>query len=321
MAKRNHQGIASEYPGILEQVKERAFEQARHIQWKKLAAAVQQANEWEIFTLWLRAVVDAARQIPMAVRRKLETKAPGLLRAVETKISAVSNADTPGHEMWNLAYDWGVVNIFGEPHRDGWLDAVQYFSSMSLPYMKAWAHWERVNREWRTNPPAEWPAYEQWQTEVGAVTQLSNPESVAQQVLNSVSSLPDRDWQRLFSRFFDLVAFSLWMELVLDGDGPGCPLVRDELARRYPGFAFSGTGLSSGQSVRELNSWVVQNALCINDESVLAALSWHVRNDPAYYAIRNYAAECHECWSEHDAGRSLSFDEWRKAADNYISRS
>jgi hypothetical protein len=146
MAKRNNQGIASQYPGVLEQVKERAFQQARRVPWTTLATAVEQANEWETFALWLRAVVDAARKIPPVVERELETKAPGFIKAVRSEMASVLDGDAPGHELWNLAYDWGVVNIFGEPHRDGWLDAVHYFSSMSLPYMKAWVHWERVNK-------------------------------------------------------------------------------------------------------------------------------------------------------------------------------
>jgi hypothetical protein len=253
-----------------------------------------------------------------AVERELETKAPGYTQAVEAQVPSVLKADAPGYELWNLAYDWAVVNIFGEPHRDGWLDAVHYFSSISLPHMKAWAHWERVNREWRTNPPAEWPAYHQWQTEVAAVTRLSNPEGMAQQVLDAVNSLPEGQWEHHLSRFFDLVGFSLWMELFLDVDGARCPLLTDELANRYPGFAFSRPGLPSAEAARELNSWVVQNTLRVDDESVLAALSWHVRNSPAYYALRNYAAECHECWSDHHAGRLPPLDEWRKTADNYI---
>jgi hypothetical protein len=319
MPKRTNQGIASQYPGVLEQVKERAFEQSRHVQWTKLAAAVQEANEWETFTLWLRAVVDAAGEIPSTLEHELESRVPDFLKTIEPNLPVILKADAPGHELWNLAYDWGVLNIFGESYRDGWLDAVHYFSSMSLPYMKAWAHWERINKEWRTNLPAEWPAYEQWQTEVCAVTRLSNPESVAQQVLDTVNSLPEGQWERLLSSFLDLVAFSLWMELILDVDGRGCRLLADELTTRYPGFAFSRPGLSSAEAVRDLNSWAVQNTLHA-DESILAALSWHIRNNPAYYALRNYAAECHACWSDHHTGRLPSFDEWRKAADDYVSR-
>jgi hypothetical protein len=286
----------------------------------KLAAAVQQANEWETFTLWLRAVVDAGGEIPSILEHELESRVPDFLKTIEPNLPVILKADAPGHELWNLAYDWGVVNIFGEPHRDGWLDAVHYFSSISLPYMKAWAHWERVNRKWRTNPPAELPAYKQWQSDVAALTQLSNPESVAQQVVGTVNSMPDAQWEHLSCRFFDLVAFSLWMELILDIYGARCRFLSDELANRYPGFAFSRPDLAPGEAVRELNSWAVQNTLHV-DESILAALSWHVRNNPAYYAIRNYAAECHACWSDHHPDRLPSFDEWRKAADDYTLRS
>jgi hypothetical protein len=119
----------------------------------------------------------------------------------------------------------------------------------------------------------------------------------------------------------DLVAFSLWMELILDVDGGRCTLLTDELANRYSGFAFSRLGLSSGEAVRELNSWAVQNTLRVDNENVLAALSWHVRNNPAYYSLRNYATDCHAGWSDRHPSRLCSFEEWRRAADDYVSRS
>src|SRR5579884_1503076 len=111
--------------------------------------------------------------------------------------------------------------------------------------------------------------------------------------------MPTGEWEHLFSNFFELVAFSLWMELILDIDGPRSRFLKNELARRYPGFAFSRPELSSGEAVRELNSWAVENTRYLGNEGVLAALSWLVRNEPAYYALRNYAAECHKCWSDH----------------------
>lgn len=319
MAKRKNQGIANRYPGVLEQVKTRALEQLRHIPWPKVAAAVGEANKWEAFSLWLRAVVDAARNIPPVVVRELDAKARGFLKTFEAKLPAALNAESPGHELWNLAHAWGTDNVLFEPQKQGWLDAVHYFSSMSLPYMKAWAHWERVDKEWQTKPPAEWPTDDQWQSDVAAVTELSNPHSVAQQVLEAVSRLPASEWTQLISRFSGLAAFSLWMELMLDVEGSGCPLVADELAKRYDGFAINHPESSSGEAVRELNSWAVQEALQVKDESVLAALSWHIQNDPAYHAVRNYAVHCHDVWSHEHPARLPCFAEWRSASDYYTS--
>ena len=318
MSKRKGQQVRSQLDSLHEQGKARALDQARKVPWRRLAAAVDQANHWEAFGLWLRAVVDAAKNLPPLVDQQLEAKIPGFLARVEADMRAALKKDAPGHRLWNLVSSWTAVNIFLEPKVQGWLDAVHYFSSMSLPYMKAWAHWDRVHEEWRTNPPAEWPTFERWQDDIAAVTKLANRDSVPQQVLDSVRSVSSRDWERLFSTFSDLMAFSQWMELMLDLEGPRCRLVCEEVRVRYHGFAFSDSALSSGEAVRELNTWVLDREFK-KGESLIAALSWHVQHHPAYYAVRNYAIHCHAVWSVDYPGRLPSFDEWRKAADAHTS--
>jgi hypothetical protein len=183
--------------------------------------------------------------------------------------------------------------------------------------MKAWAHWERVNKEWRESPPTEWPSYERWQRDVAAVTLLPNPDSIAQRVLDAVNSVSAEEFERLYSQFRDLVAFSLWMELMLDLEGPES-LVADEILSRYPGFSVA-SDLSSRDVVRKLHSWVVERQLRVDDDNLMAALSWHVQNHPAYYALRNYAVHCHQAWPDDYPSPVPSFEEWRQAADTFTS--
>jgi hypothetical protein len=225
--------------------------------------------------------------------------------------------DAPGHRLWTLVDAWVTVNVLIDAKSHGWLDAVNYFSSISLTYMKAWAHWERVNKEWRTTPPAEWPSYEQWQTDVEALTVLPNPDSLAQRVLDAVNSVSAEAWERLYSQFRDLVAFSVWMELMLDVEGPESRQVSDEMRNRYQGFSVA-SDLSSREVVRKLHSWFIESQLRV-DENLLAALSWHVQNHPAYYALRNYALRCHQEWPDNYPSRLPSFEEWQRAAENFTS--
>ena len=311
------QRLSSQFAGVGEQFKNRALKQAAGVPWPRLAAAVNQYNDWLVFSLWLRAVGDAAKSIPPVVKQELEAKIPGLLARVEEDLRTKPE-DKPGHRLWNLADSWLTVNILLEPKVQGWLDAVHYFASMSLAYMKTWAHWERVNREWRGHPPADWPNYQQWQKDVAAVSRLANPDSVPQQVLDAVLSV-SADWGRIWPVFLELLAFSLWMELILDVEGAGSHLVAEECSKRYPGFRFSSPEVSSREAVRELNSWAACSAIGTDNEQVFAALAWHAQHHPAYYAMRNYAADCHQAWSDECPNRLPSFDEWRQAADNYFA--
>jgi hypothetical protein len=316
MSRRGKQRISSRFAGVREQVKAKALEQSKHIPWGRLANVVEEANRWQTFSLWVRGVVDAARSIPTLVEQEIEARIPGFLARVEGDMRVALKQDAPGYRLWTFIDAWVTVNVLLDAKSQGCLDAVNYFSSMSLTYMKAWAHWERVNKEWRTSPPADWPSYEQWQRDVAAITVLPNPDSLAQRVLDAVNSVPAEAWERLYSQFRDLVAFSMWMELMLDIDGPGSRLVCDEMRNRYQGFSVA-SDLSPRELVRKLHSWFIESQLGV-DENLLAALSWHVQNHPAYYALRNYALHCHQDWPDNYSSRS-SFEQWQRAADNFTS--
>jgi hypothetical protein len=317
MSKPKTQRISNEFANVREQVKARALDQARHVSWRRLAEAVDEANKWETFSLWLRAVVDAAKGVPPMVERELETRIPGFLARVQPEMRTALKQDALGDCLWNLVGTWVTVNVFLEPKLQGWLEAVPYFLSMSLAYVKAWAHWERVNEEWRAKLPAEWPTFEQWQDDVAAVTQLTNCDSVPQEVLDAVRSVSAAEWERLLSTFSDLIAFSKWMELILDLEGLSSRLVSDEIGTRYQGFGFSSVEISPGEAVLELNYWVIEREIGVKGENLLAALIWHVQHHPADYAISNYVTHCHDAWPNDCPSRLPSFDDWRKAADNY----
>ena len=101
--------------------------------------------------------------------------------------------------------------------------------------------------------------YAQWQCEVAAVTRLSNPDGAAQHLLDSVRGLPEAEWSRLLSGFSDLIAFSLWMELVLDLEGSNSELASKELTTRYGGFNLAASAIGSKEAVRSLNNWAIEH--------------------------------------------------------------
>jgi hypothetical protein len=124
---------------------------------------------------------------------------------------------------------------------------------------------------------------------------MSNPDGPAQHLLDSIRGLPELEWSRLLSKFSDLIAFSLWIELVLDLEGRDSEIASEELAKQYRGFNLAASPIGSKEAVRSLNEWAIEKVLGIgNREHLLAALSFHVRHHPAYCAIRNYAVHCHD---------------------------
>lgn len=304
---------------VRQQTERRALEQARRVPWKRLAEAAEEYTDWQVFTLWLRAVVEACGNIPAMVAEEMESRTPQLLGRIRPAVeTAVKNGNGAGSRIWHDVGGWAETTVFIGAARAGWLEAVRYFSSMSLRSMKAWSHWEDIDRQWRAATPQHFPNYEQWQCCVSAVTRLSNLGSIAQQVLDSVRSVSEAEWSKFLNGFSDLMAFSLWLELVLDIDGPSSGLVSKELADRYSGFNPS-RAIRSKAVVRALNEWVLDHSLGIaGQEQLLTALRFHVRHHPAYPAIRSYASHCHGVWAVECPDQLPSFEEWREAADAYL---
>lgn len=221
----------------------------------------------------------------------------------------MESADEVGERLWNLVHAWIENHVLLQAKVEGWLNAVNFYSSRTVTYMKAWAHWERMSDEWSANPPAQWPSYERWQTDVAAVTQMSNPDGEPQRILDATLSVPGAEWERMLSAYLDVVIFAVWMELMLDLEGPQSPVVARALATQYPGFGFSSGDLPSTDAVRELHAWVLMNVVRPSSEEVMGALSWYLKRHPEYYAIRGYAVECHDRWSANSPADPPAFSE------------
>jgi len=307
---------------VRHQTERHALEEAKRVPWKRLATAADEYTDWQVFSLWVRAVVEAARGIPTMVAEEMQAKAPQLVAHIDSEIeAAIATGGAVGTNVWQDVTHRAEMNIFITAKRGNWLDAVRYFSAMSLRSMKAWAHWEQTDGQWRVASPKTFPMYAEWLAQVAAVTRLSNPDGPAQHLLDCIRGTPEAAWNSLLSDFSDLIAFSLWMELVLYMEGSTSSLVSKELAKRYGGFTLADSATAAKEAVRTLNDWAIERRLGIVDrEPMLAALSFHIGHHPSYHAFRNYARHCHDAWPEECSDPPPSFAEWREAADAYFER-
>lgn len=74
----------------------RALQQAKRVTWKRLAATADEYTGWQVFRLWLRAVVEAAGSIPVTVAREVESRATQLLAHIRPDVQAAINGNGPG---------------------------------------------------------------------------------------------------------------------------------------------------------------------------------------------------------------------------------
>jgi hypothetical protein len=294
---------------------------SRFVSLPRLERAIGEYDQWQTFQLWLRAVVDAARSIPPVVGQEIERRIPEFLKEFQAEMRDAMEKDRPGGALWNLVGAWTNATTFLQPKSEDWMEALIFFASRNMVYIKAWSLWDRVNLEWRTNPPTEWPSYEQWQQDVAAVTRLSNPESEHQFVLNAMLSVPVAEWERLLFGFLEMTVFAVWMELILHMEGSQSKLVSEEISKRYPEFRFGGSGLSPSEAVREFLTWTIDHQIGVQNEDLVRALNWHIQNGPETDFMENYASDCHTAWLKEYPTRLPGFEEWRKDAANQSSSS
>jgi hypothetical protein len=219
----------------------RALEQAKRVPWQRLAKAANEYTDWHVFALWARAVVETANNVPPTLRSEVERRAPGAFGALHSKVKATINRGAqPGVVAWEEVICWAEMNVFLAAKRGGWLDALRYFSAMSLRSMQAWSHWERVDADWRVSPPGKLPTLREWEGMVASVSRLSNAACAAQRTLDSMRTMRKSAWDKLLAAFTHLSAFCQWMELMLDTPKATSEQLSQELLKKYPGFSLVG---------------------------------------------------------------------------------
>jgi hypothetical protein len=154
MPMQRSQCDASPIDRVRRQTERRALEQARRVPWKHSAEAVEECTDWQVFTLWLRSVVEAAGNIPAMVASEMESRTPQLLSRIRPAVeAAVKNGMARLPRFGTMPAAGRRPTSLSVRARAGWSEAVGCFSSMSPRSMKAWSHWEEIVRQWRAAAP------------------------------------------------------------------------------------------------------------------------------------------------------------------------
>ena len=77
MAKRKKQRTKQRFASAYERYQKIALDEARRVAWPQLMQFVDESLRWEVFNLWIRAVVNAANGIPQVIEQELESRSIG----------------------------------------------------------------------------------------------------------------------------------------------------------------------------------------------------------------------------------------------------
>lgn len=130
----------------------RAKRQLLRVSAPRFEKARREYIEWEAFSLWVRAIADAEKRLPGAVARTIQRRCPGLLPKSRTHAKLLPLE----------VLKWVHNHIFSVAKRQGWLDALMFYSVRDPRSQRTWAYWEHCEREWKKKRPRSYPSLEQW---------------------------------------------------------------------------------------------------------------------------------------------------------------
>lgn len=130
----------------------RASRQLLRVGLTRFGRARREYIEWEAFSLWVRAIADTEKRLPAAVVKTIQQRCPGLL----------PQGRAPARILPLDILKWVHNHTFSVAKREGWLDALMFYSVRDPRSQRTWAYWEHCEREWKSKRPRLYPTFKQW---------------------------------------------------------------------------------------------------------------------------------------------------------------
>jgi hypothetical protein len=140
-----------------ERARRRAKRQLLRISEDRFEKTLQEYLEWESFSLWVRAIFDAEGALPASLLQTVLERCPGFVPPEKPS----QGARTKKLNLLPLQLlEWIHNHIFSDSKRQGWLDALMFYSVRDPRSRRTWAYWEHCEREWKR--PRSYPSFERW---------------------------------------------------------------------------------------------------------------------------------------------------------------
>ena len=236
---------------VHELARRRATRQLLRVPWDRFFQAQQEYLDWEAFSLWVRAIVEAEGLVPASIHGTLQERCPGFLE-YERKCRETHPKQTSPLPL--LLLEWIHDRVFAHAKQESWLDALTFFAVRD-PYSQCtWAYWEHCEEEWKLKPPTSYASFEEWGT---AAKNWKGCGPVGREQLTEA-----------VTRYVDWQASAYWVRSPLETAIELPARVGAELHDRYPGLlAYIGAGAGSGRrgghkSWRRLLKWGEEHLFC-----------------------------------------------------------
>jgi hypothetical protein len=159
-------GALNEYE-IREEMR-RLVKLSQRVSVRTLRKSVEQYVEWEVFSYWARAALNANRTLPLFVKTALGERCPGFLEVDTTSRSRNSPQKSCGR--FELLMKWIEDREFRRAKRQGWFDVVVYQAHLHPLHARLRDYWRQWQADRARRPAARYPCFEHWRAAVDGFT-------------------------------------------------------------------------------------------------------------------------------------------------------
>ncbi len=224
----------------------------------------------------------------------IEKRCPAFLQSRQSGAAPTS--------LWLDLRQWVDFHYFDEAIQGGWIQALHYYYGRQPAAERTWQHWTRMNEEWKSRKPVQYPTFDQWQQEATGVPTLPHPAS------NYV------EWE----------AFALWARSLVEAVHEIPATVRNAFEERCPGFVSEVTAIREKPCSdpawlwERLRNWIEVHifAELIRDASI-EGLRSHAHRSLRSERIIDYWANSQE---KPVPAKLPTFEQWLSDADAFVIR-
>jgi len=315
---------------VYEMARHEANREATRVPWQRLLDAREQYVEWNAFSLWVRAIVEAEHEVPSWLSKIIEGRCPGF---GECKKEHCKASPKHGAVLWRRLSEWIDDNVFGHARREGWMRAVTFYAARDPAFLRDCAYSQHCERQWKRHRPQLYPSLEEWRRSSeqcsDEVLDAFEMREEKREIIKASRAVSPRRLAEAVAQYMDWEAFTYWLRSLLEADTDLPDAVIREVQRRCPGFwecdkELRKTLLQEDYTRRwkALLEWGENRffAEARQDGWFDALVFWARAHPRSVRTVDYWVFYWDENWSTRPVEAYPSFHEWRRTADNYVVR-
>lgn len=289
---------------VQEFARSNAAKQLLRVPYEEFARTAREYVRWEAFSLWIRAVLELEHQVPPVAHQALQQRCPGLLKRV-------GSIDDPA-ELNQRLEEWiNKRKPIARARREGWFEAILFYSVRDSKLKYVYAYWEHCGRDWANKGMHSYPEFGTWL------------QSAFKRGLFPVDA---KRFSKAVDSYLDWLSVAYWLEPLLEYDCVIPARLVGEMKQRGRGFSELAKRLDTSERCEiatrfHLMSWTEnRNFSEAQEEKWLEPLRRCAQNHPRYARVSEYARRWRVQRPQDCLRRYPSFVNWCGDAENFVER-